>query len=365
MNRLVMMLIFILSLAWPVLGAGQWIVYEGTSGPGQGKHIVLISGDEEYRSEEALPLLARILATHHGFKCTVLFAIDPTTGIINPNNRNHIPGLKALDSADLMVIFTRFRDLPDEQMQYIDNYLQSGKPVVGIRTSTHAFLSDSNNKWGHYANGYDGGKKAWKDGFGRLVLGEKWISHHGRHRHQSTRGIIAPGATSHPITRGLKDIDIWGPTDVYGVRLPLPDGAQPLVLGQVVNRRGEYDSQDTLFGMRPTDDDIVGEHSGHEGKGNLNDPMMPIAWTKPYRLPGGKVGKAFSSTIGASTDLLSKGTRRLLVNGIYWATGLEKEIPPKGARVQVVGEYRPTGYGFRKGDYWLRQGLRTSDLQAK
>ena len=110
MNRLVMMLLFTLTLNMPVLGAGQWIVYEATSGPGQRKHIGLISGDEEYRSEEALPLLARILAKHHGFKCTVLFAIDPTTGIINPNNRNHIPGLKALDSADLMAVsYTHLR----------------------------------------------------------------------------------------------------------------------------------------------------------------------------------------------------------------------------------------------------------------
>jgi hypothetical protein len=362
MNRLVMMLAFMLILPGTALGA-QWIVYESTSGPGQGKHIVLISGDEEYRSEEALPLLAKILATHHGFRCTVLFAVDPTTGTIDPNNRNHIPGLKALESADLMVIFTRFRDLTDEQMQYIDNYLQSGNPVIGIRTSTHAFLPETGSKWAHYANGYDGKKEAWKDGFGRLVLGEKWISHHGRHRHQSTRGIIAPGAKSHPITRGLKDVDIWGPTDVYGVRLPLPDDAHPLVLGQVVNRSGEYDPQDKLFGMRSTDDDIAGEHSGPEGRGNLNDPMMPIAWTKTYRLPGGKVGKAFSSTIGASTDLLSQGTRRLLVNAVYWATGLEKEIPPNGAKVQLVGEYRPTGYGFRKGNYWLHRGLQVSDLR--
>src|SRR5215469_5242556 len=118
--------------------ADPWVVYEGGDGPGKGKHIVLVSGDEEYRSEEALPQLAKILARRHGFKCTVLFAIDPKDGTINPNVSN-IPGLEALKTADLMVIFTRFRDLPDEQMKHIVDYVESGRPVVGMRTATHAF----------------------------------------------------------------------------------------------------------------------------------------------------------------------------------------------------------------------------------
>src|SRR5947209_5805042 len=114
------------------------VVYEGTEGPGKGKHIVLVSGDEEYRSEEALPQLAKILAKHHGFKCTVLFAINPDDGTIDPKNTHNIPGLEALDNADLMVIFTRFRDLPDEQMKHSVKYVASGKPIVGMRTATHA-----------------------------------------------------------------------------------------------------------------------------------------------------------------------------------------------------------------------------------
>src|SRR5438874_3208044 len=124
-------------LAAPALAAG--VVYEGGQGPGKGKHIVLVSGDEEYRSEEALPQLAKILAKHHGFKCTVLFAINPDDGTIDPKNTHNIPGLEALDNADLMVIFTRFRDLPDEQMKHVVKYVASGKPIVGMRTATHAF----------------------------------------------------------------------------------------------------------------------------------------------------------------------------------------------------------------------------------
>ena len=116
-----------------------WVVYEGGDGPGKGKHIVFVSGDEEYRSEEGLPQLAKILSQHHGFKCTVLFAIDPKDGTINPNETHNIPGLEALKTADLMVIQTRFRDLPDEQMKYIVDYVESGRPVIGLRTATHAF----------------------------------------------------------------------------------------------------------------------------------------------------------------------------------------------------------------------------------
>src|SRR5207245_801013 len=74
----------------------------------------------------------------HGFKCTVLFTRDKTDGTINPTV-NNVPGLEALRSADLMVIFTRFLDLPDEQMAHVAAYLDGGKPVVGLRTATHAF----------------------------------------------------------------------------------------------------------------------------------------------------------------------------------------------------------------------------------
>src|SRR5262245_26307576 len=137
----------------PPPAADPWVVYEGGAGPGKGKHVVLVSGDEEYRSEEALPQLARILAKHHGFKCTVLFAIDPADGTINPVKNDNIPGLEALKTADLMVIFTRFRDLPDEQMKHIVDYIESGKPVVGLRTATHAFEFKKNRTFAKFSNG--------------------------------------------------------------------------------------------------------------------------------------------------------------------------------------------------------------------
>ncbi len=312
-----------------------WVTYPGGEGPGKGKHIVLVSGDEEYRSEEALPQLGKILATQHGFTCTVLFAINPETGEIDPNYTRNIPGLEALDDADLMILFTRFRDLPDEQMKHIDAYLKSGRPVIGMRTATHAF-NTGNANWANYSFNYGGDKKEWKDGFGRLVLGETWISHHGNHMHESTRGLIAPDAKDHTIVRGINSGDVWGDTDVYGVRLPLPGDSKPIVLGQV------------LTGMKFDDPPV---------EGPKNDPMMPVAWTKTYQLPGGKEGRSFATTMGAATDLATEGTRRMLVNAVYWCLGMDDHLGASGANVDLVGEYNPSHYGFGGS----KKGVKPSD----
>ena len=295
-----------------------WVVYEGENGPGKGKHIVLVSGDEEYRSEEALPQLGKILAKRHGFTCTVLFAVDPATGAIDPTNQHNIPGLKALDTADLMILFTRFRDLPDEQMRHIVDYVKAGKPIIGMRTATHAFDIPAGKLYAEY--GWQ--SKSWDGGFGRQVLGETWISHHAAHGKESTRGVIADNATDDPIVRGCQDVR--GPTDVYTVRLPLPGDSRPLVLGQV------------LSGMKPTDKPV---------EGPKNDPLMPIAWTKTYKGTQEQTGRVFTTTMGSSMDLLSEGLRRLLVNAAYWCVGLENAIPDR-ANVKLVGPYKPSPFSF-------------------
>ena len=210
--------------------AADFVVYEGKSGPGQGKHIVLVSGDEEYRSEECLPQLGQILAKHHGFKCTVLFPIDKD-GTINPDVSN-IPGLEALATADLMIVALRFRDLPDEQMKHMVDYIESGKPIMGLRTATHSFNIKAGKTYAKYS--FNANDADYKQGFGKQVLGETWVNHHGAHGREATRGIFAPGAGSNPILKGIKNGEIFGPTDVYTVNLPLPGDSQPLVLGEVV-----------------------------------------------------------------------------------------------------------------------------------
>jgi type 1 glutamine amidotransferase len=327
--------LFAVAVAWLASSSAHaaGVSFPGQNGPGKGKKIVLVSGDEEYRSEEGLLQLAKILAAHHGFDTTVLFAIDKNDGTINPNQTDNIPGLEALDDADLLILFTRFRNLPDEQMQHIVKYVDSGRPIIGLRTATHAFNPKPESKYADY--GWQ--SKAWDGGFGRQVLGETWINHHGGHGTQSTRGIIAPGQADNPILRGIKDGDIWGPTDVYGVRLPLPGDSQPLVLGQV------------LVGMSPDDAPLDGKK---------NNPMMPIAWTKSYKTKTGKTGKSFTTTMGASQDLASEGLRRLLVNASYWALDLSDKIPAK-SDVTIVGEYAPTPFGHSG----FKKGVKPEDLQ--
>ena len=336
----------------------QWLTFEGSEQ--NAKHIVLVSGDEEYRSEEALPQLAKILSEHHGFKCTVLFAQDPDKpGVVNANYVNNIPGLEALDSADMMILFTRFRALPDAQMQHFETYLMAGKPVVGIRTATHAFNfgKEDSTSFSHYGNGYAGDKTEWTDGFGRVVLGEKWHTHHGHHKHQSTRGVFDKNAFNHPITSGIENESIWGSTDVYGVRLPLPGDSKPIVLGQVINRAGEFDENDVNFGMKPTDTELAKENNTGL---KVNDVLMPIAWTKSYQLPGGKKGKVFTSTIGSASDLLNESVRRLLINGTFWT--MDSPIPEK-ANVNLVGDYSPSAYGFTDATYWPEKNLEIKSLQ--
>jgi hypothetical protein len=267
--------------------------------------------------------LAKILAKHHGFQCTVLFAIDPKDGTINPNVRDNVPGLEALKTADLMVIFTRFRDLPDAQMKYIAEYVEAGKPVIGLRTATHAFNFEGKSDRSYKR--YTWSSKEWDGGFGRQVLGETWISHHGQHGKQGTRGILVPEQKNHPILRGLKDGDVFGLTDVYGVKLPMAAGIQPLLLGEVTS---------TLQANSP------------RVTGKVNEPMMPVAWVKTYHAPvSGKGGRVFTTTLGASQDLITEGTRRLLVNACYWAVGLENAITER-ATVEIVGTFTPSPFKF-------------------
>jgi hypothetical protein len=311
--------------------AADPLVYQGKEGPGKGKHIVLLAGDEEYRSEEAMPMLAQILAMRHGFKCTVLFSLDPADGTINPLATTNLPGMEQLQSADLCVMNLRFRNPPDNQMRHFVEYLNAGKPIIGLRTSTHAFAFGANSK-SAYAK-YDWSSKEWPGGFGQQVLGETWVNHHGNHGKESTRGVMAKEFAGHPVLRGVTDI--WGPTDVYGIA-HLPKDAQVLVLGQV------------LTGMKPADPAV---------EGAKNNPMMPLAWLREYRTETGKTSRVFTTTMGAAVDLESEGLRRLLVNACYYLTGLEKSIPPT-ANVEYVSPYKPTWFGFGG----FKKGLKPQDL---
>ena len=295
----------------------EHLVFEGKSGPGKGKHIVLISGDEEYRSEEAMPMLGKILSQHHGFTCTVLFSIDPEKGYIDPHNQKNLPGMEALDKADLMIAFTRFRTPSDEQMKPFDRYIEAGKPVIGLRTATHGFRG----KWGY---------------FGRQILGEQWVAHHGGHKREGCRGVIEDANAEHPVLRGVKDV--FAPSDVYTVK-NLTDDATILLRGAVTET---LDPKSKLI------------------DGPKNDPMMALAWLREFTSPGGTKGQAFCTTMGASVDLMSDDARRIVVNAAYHLTGLEV---PSSAKVDFVDPFYPSFYGFIKDkEFWPSRNLHPSDF---
>jgi hypothetical protein len=313
-----------------VAQAADWVTYEPKPGPGKGKHIVFLAGDEEYRSEEGLPMLAKILSQRHGFKCTVLFSVAPD-GTIDPNAKASLSGAEALDSADLIVMLLRYRAYPDEVMKHFVDAEQRGVPIIGLRTSTHAFNYPGNST-SVYKN---------YNGFGKKVLGEQWVNHWGRHKAEATRGVVEPSAKDDPLLRGV--VDVFGDTDVYEAYPPAD--AKILLRGQV------------LKGMKPDDPpaDYKKKRATDKVEQGINDPMMAVAWTRLVKNEAGRENKVFCTTMGSSTDLQNEGLRRLIVNAAYWGVGLE--VPQK-ADVDLVGDYKPTMYGFGG----FKKGVKPADL---
>lgn len=299
----------------------RWCQYlPGAGVTDTGKHIVLIAGDDEYRSEEALPMLGKILAQRLGYTCTVLFPVDEATGEIKPDHQTNIPGMHHLANADLAIIGLRFRGLPDDQMKFFDDYLMAGKPIMALRTSTHAFrfTNEMETSFRHYDFR---GTEQWPGGFGKQVLGETWVSHHGDHGQQSTRGIPTTEHADDVLLTGVTDV--WGPTDVYGIR-ELPQDCKILLEGQVIDGMSESDPPSA---------------------GPQNNPMMPLAWTRNWTTPAGEACAIFCTTMGSSTDFQSAGLRRLIINTALQFTGMPNRISAD-LDVSVVDDYQPTQFGF-------------------
>ncbi len=297
-------------------------------GPSSGKRVVLIGGDEEYRSEEMLPQLARILSDRHGFRCTVVLSQN-ANGEIDPEDRTSAPGISALAKADLCVLMIRFRHYSDSDMGHLVRYFESGKPIIAIRTSTHAFQYPKDSASPYRLWSWD--SKQWPGGFGKQVLGETWVSHWGNHGVEATRGVPE---VNDPLLNGVDGL--FGTTDVYEAAPPAD--ARILMRGEVLESLAQ--SAVAASGAKKT-------RAGIEQR--LNNPMMPIVWTR--QLPN----RILTTTFGSSTDFLDDRFRRLLVNAAYW--GLGKPVP-RTADVRFVGEYRPSQFGFGK----YRRGMRISSL---
>jgi len=302
----------------PVSENPKWLIYPGGEGPGAGKHIVLIAADQEYRSEYSMPMLARLLAKHHGFHCTVLFSLNKD-GDVDPTQKNRhddktmthdIPGLEHLETCDLLILFSRLVSLPPDQLQHFYNYLDSGKPIVGIRTANHGFI------------GFDYLKNGAKINCGEDVLGGSFRSHHGRWQQDSTRGIVVDENKSHPILRGVNDI--WGTSDVYRTYPEggsLPEGCLALVDGQP----------------------LVGRN--HDDAVNAELEPLPVAWVKTWTGNTGRTARVFHVTMGSAKDFQSEGLRRLTVNAASWCLGMEDTIDAT-SNMAIVGDYDPPDSGF-------------------
>lgn len=311
------------ALAHPVPESAQWLTYPGSEGTGNGRHIVLIAADQEYRSEQSMPMMAKILSTHHGFDCTVLFGVndkgevDPTMPVYPEKGReskykpHHIPGLDHLATADLVIFFTRLLTLPMNERELIVKYIDSGKPIIALRTANHGFHAPLPYKIG-------GRQVNW----GNDVLGGTFMGHHGRWHADSTRGILVEEQKHHPILTGVSDI--WGNTDVYRTYkegTSLPADCTALVWGQPLMGRN------------------------HDDPPNTKLEPLPVAWFKTWLTSEGKSARVFHSTMGSGTDLESAGLRRLIINAAYWAMGLESAIRAT-SHVDIVGDYKPLESGF-------------------
>ncbi len=313
------------AIAHPVPESPKWLTYSGGDGPGKGKHIVLIAADQEYRSEQSMPMMARILSQHHGFDCTVLFAVnekgevDPTMPVYPEKGKefksHHIPGLENLASADLVIFFTRLLTLPNDEQEQIVRYIDSGKPIIAIRTANHGFL--------HALPYQMNGKRI---DWGVDILGGTFLNHHGNWHADSTRGILVEAQKNHPILTGVKDI--WGTSDVYRTYKEggsLPAGCTALVWGQ------------PLLGRQ------------HDDPPNRELEPLPVAWFKFWQTSDGKSARVFHSTMGSGEDFKSAGLRRLIVNAAYWGLGMESAISPTSS-VEYVGPFKPLESGFDYAD---------------
>lgn len=318
-----------LAVAAPGLRANEsdadHLVFEGESGPGKGKHVVFVSGDEEYRSEEALPLLAQMLAKQ-GYKCTVLFSLNED-GTVNPDKTDSLSHPEAIDEADLLFLSIRMRTWPEPIMERFLKAWKKGVPMVALRTSTHPFNHAKGTPYAMYAWNSPP-ETGWPKGFGKTVFGEGWVSHHGKHAVEGTRSHIEEENKDHPILTGVEEI--FGPTDVYEAD---PQDVTILLRGEVTAT------------LEPDSPPVP----------EKNDPMQPIAWTKLYQHENGTTNRIFVTTMGSSNDLVDADLRRLVLNAVYW--GLEMDVPAE-MDVTAPEGYDPSNFAF--GGY--KAGLKPVDF---
>jgi len=245
-------------------------------------HVVVVIGEDHmYGATETMPRLATELEAHYGMRCTVLRALS----------RTEIPGLEALDDADLAIFYIRRRLIPPEQMQYVRRYMKTDKPLLAFRTTSHAFQPYDRNP--------PKDKARW-DAFDREVLG----CHYAGHTAGETQVRAVPEAAGHPILKGFQ-----GPHQLRETlyrSLPLADSCKVLLVGKCVEAKGN----EGRSGQRP----------GHD------EPEQPVAWINTR---GGN-GKVFYTSMGHHPSFEKPWFRRLVLNAVFWL--LERPLPAEAAR---------------------------------
>jgi len=303
----------------PVPDSKLWLTYEGGEGPGAGKHIVLIAAEQEYRAEQALPMLARTLSRHHGFDCTVLFLTneDGLVDVTEPSpikeegKYNRVPGLEHLAKADGLIWMSRFLKLTDEDADHLYDYFDSGKPIIALRTANHGLRGTKP----YIVNGERVSL--------REMLGGAFMGHHGGWKREATTGIVVEENKAHPILTGIGKGDVWGTTDVYRCHKEdhVPADCTALLLGQP---------------MKSLDPDAPP---------NDKKQPLPIAWTKTWMGNNDKAARILHFTMGSAKDFENEGVRRVTINGLYWGLGMQDQIKPD-SNMSIVGEYKPMKDGF-------------------
>jgi len=236
-------------------------------------HVVIISAEDEYRTEVSLPAYA---ARYLGRDFKVSFVFE------SPEKKYDLPGVDVVNEADVLLISARRRPLPAAQLDLIKKYVAAGKPVVGIRTASHAFsLRDMPPPTG---------LADWQE-IDRDVIGGNYRGH----TDNATKGLIRP----------------------------LPDVQHPLLTGIA---KAEFPSGGTLYLNTP-----LNPNSTELLRGRVEGiaQQEPVAWT--FNRKDG--GRTFYTSLGHKDDFEQPAFRRLLLNALYWAAG--REIPVDGPKTSV------------------------------
>ena len=290
--------------------------------------IVFLTGDEEYRSEESMPMLAQILRRDFDFDISVGFSVD-ADGFVDPNANHSLTETEQLADADLLVLFLRFRRPDSGSFQHILDYLAAGKPVVAFRTSTHAFrfTPDSPHAaWGYqndpeFIHSFAGGDLI------RELVGQKWITHHGHFddgAHPLTAIATPPDVDAHPILRGVKPFEAYSWLyHVEGGEDTLAGDPIPLLRGRALRSNHADNNRTDRFPL-----------------------TNPVAWTKTHLGNPDAPARVFTTTLGHPYDFRSPQMRRFALQGILWALGREDLIPAEGVDATPVRPYAPNNSGF-------------------